>query len=151
MQIKPLINHQNARAYALGELLDIIYKKAYDAGNMPGSDHQSIMWEIQQLLHGARELSAGLIDGTNDLFVQYVKDSKPKDDQAAAPTISLDQLELSSYTYRILKNLGVSTVGQLLEMSELDLLTLSGVGRDTIANIKARLAANGLSLARVGE
>jgi|SRR5688572_9325950 DNA-directed RNA polymerase subunit alpha len=67
----------------------------------------------------------------------------------------IEQLELSSRTYNCLKRSQITKVGQILEMSEDELLALRNFGHKSLTELRERLEALGVSLdsgeAREGE
>jgi len=60
--------------------------------------------------------------------------------------LPIEQLELSSRTYNCLKRSQITKVGQILEMSENELLALRNFGHKSLAELRERLAALGVSL-----
>lgn len=62
------------------------------------------------------------------------------------PTTSVEVLGLSDATLKALLSGGVSTVGEILSMSEIDILKLPLAGRRALNDIKEVLSVRGLSL-----
>lgn len=62
----------------------------------------------------------------------------------------IEELELSVRSYNCLKRVGITKVGQILEMSEDDLLGVRNFGRKSLDELQERLAARGF-LATNGE
>lgn len=58
----------------------------------------------------------------------------------------IDELELSVRSRKCMDRLGVSSIGELCDMSELDLATAKNFGRVSLNEIKKRLQENNLSL-----
>jgi DNA-directed RNA polymerase alpha subunit len=58
----------------------------------------------------------------------------------------LDSLELGVRTNKAVRSLGVSTVGQLCEKTEEDLLRLTNFGQTSLMEIRQMLASFGLNL-----
>jgi DNA-directed RNA polymerase subunit alpha len=58
----------------------------------------------------------------------------------------IEQLELSSRTYNCLKRSQITKVGQILEMSEDELLALRNFGHKSLGELRERLEALGVSL-----
>lgn len=58
----------------------------------------------------------------------------------------IEELALAAREYGILTRAGIHTVEQVTEMTETDLSDLRNAGVKSVANIKARLAAAGLTL-----
>lgn len=78
---------------------------------------------------------------------------RPEKATLAAGTVSpriydmpIEQLELSSRTYNCLKRSQITKVGQILEMNENELLSLRNFGHKSLAELRDRLAALGVSL-----
>src|SRR5262245_53928621 len=68
---------------------------------------------------------------------------------AVSPRISdmpIEQPELSSLTYTCLKRSQITKVGQILEMSESELLALRNFGHKSLAELRERLESLGVSL-----
>lgn len=147
MNIKSLLNHHCDRAYALTGLLEVTYEQADNALNEGTDDPRGVLERVKNLLHGAQELSDSLTVSVNEL---YVKALEGQSDEKGSPIVGLTKvadLGVTFYTLGLLEHSGISTVRKLLDMTELDLLQLSGASPNTIANIKERLAVHGLSLA----
>jgi DNA-directed RNA polymerase subunit alpha len=60
--------------------------------------------------------------------------------------MAIEQLELSSRTYNCLKRSQITKVGQILEMSEGELLSLRNFGHKSLTELRERLASLGVSL-----
>ena len=60
--------------------------------------------------------------------------------------MQMEQLELSSRTYNCLKRSQITKVGQILEMSESELLALRNFGHKSLAELRERLESLGVSL-----
>src|SRR5207237_6748251 len=56
----------------------------------------------------------------------------------------IEDLNLSVRAYNCLKRAGITKVGQILEMSEDDLLGVRNFGRKSLDELRERLAAHGL-------
>ena len=61
------------------------------------------------------------------------------------------ELELSVRANNCLESAKIQTVGQLIEMTEADLLKIRSLGKTSLREIKRKLADMGLSLAMTGE
>jgi DNA-directed RNA polymerase subunit alpha len=66
--------------------------------------------------------------------------------QAGLLATPIEELELSVRSYNCLKREGVQTVGDLVQRTEQDLLDIRNFGQKSIDEVKAKLAAMGLSL-----
>ena len=58
----------------------------------------------------------------------------------------IEQLELSSRTYNCLKRSQITKVGQILEMSEDELLALRNFGHKSLSELREKLESLGVSL-----
>lgn len=56
----------------------------------------------------------------------------------------IDQLELSQRTYNCLKRSQITKVGQILQMSEDELLSLRNFGQKSLDELREKLAKHGL-------
>ena len=65
---------------------------------------------------------------------------------AAHADRSVTELELSVRSRKALQRLGVSTLGELVQRTELELLTIKNFGQTSLTEIKQQLARFGLSL-----
>lgn len=86
-------------------------------------------------------------------FVELGQIAAKVADKAAAGTAQvpqkiydkpIEELDLSVRSYNCLKRSGITTVGQILEMSEDDLLAVRNFGRKSLDELHERLAALGL-------
>ena len=71
---------------------------------------------------------------------------------ASSPDLMLpiEDMDLSVRSYNCLKREGVSTVGELVQKTEQDLLDIRNFGSKSIDEVKAKLAEMGLSLSEYG-
>ena len=58
----------------------------------------------------------------------------------------IEQLELSQRTYNCLKRSQITKVGQILEMSEDELLSLRNFGQKSLSELRDKLESLGVSL-----
>src|SRR5439155_10744562 len=66
--------------------------------------------------------------------------------------MQIEDLNLSVRAYNCLKRAGITKVGQVLEMSEDDLLGVRNFGHKSLDELRERLAAHGLlEHSRIGE
>jgi DNA-directed RNA polymerase alpha subunit len=63
----------------------------------------------------------------------------------------IEQLDLSSRTYNCLKRSQITKVGQILEMSESELLSLRNFGQKSLSELREKLEGLGVSLESDGE
>src|SRR5680860_941714 len=77
-------------------------------------------------------------------------------DTSAPPSTSpdlmlpIEDMDLSVRSYNCLKREGVSTVGELVQKTEQDLLDIRNFGSKSIDEVKAKLAEMGLGLSEYG-
>ena len=100
-------------------------------------------------LDGPEELRAlgSLGDEIKKLIIRRYKEKLAIDvtpDDVA--NITINELDLTMRSYWSLKEAGIDTVGKLMTCSEMDLLRLPRVGRNSIKEIKLVLAKLDLSL-----
>jgi len=62
-------------------------------------------------------------------------------------SMSIEELELSVRSYRCIKNLGIKTVGELIQRSPAELLRLANFGSKSLDEIRQVLESMNLSLA----
>jgi len=67
-------------------------------------------------------------------------------DQTAMMRRSVAELELSVRSRKALQRLGITTLGELTQRSEAELMTIKNFGQTSLAEIKRQLEAHGLSL-----
>ncbi|MFK0292620.1 DNA-directed RNA polymerase subunit alpha C-terminal domain-containing protein, partial [Streptomyces sp. NPDC090442] len=65
--------------------------------------------------------------------------------QAADLAVPIEELELTVRSYNCLKREGIHSVGELIARSEADLLDVRNFGAKSIDEVKAKLAAMGLT------
>jgi DNA-directed RNA polymerase subunit alpha len=96
--------------------------------------------------------AAGLLIDHYTLFTDLQKpprlSEKPTLGTGAIPTqiyeMSIDQLELSQRTHNCLKRSQITKVGQILQMSEDELLSLRNFGQKSLDELREKLAMHGL-------
>jgi DNA-directed RNA polymerase subunit alpha len=96
--------------------------------------------------------AAGLLIDHFTLFTDLQKpprlSEKPTLGTGAIPTqiyeMSIDQLELSQRTHNCLKRSQITKVGQILQMSEDELLSLRNFGQKSLDELREKLAMHGL-------
>ncbi len=70
---------------------------------------------------------------------------KPQPDNRAA-NLSLDDVEFSVRARRAIENLGVNTLGDLAEKTEVELMSCKNFGQTSLNEVRQRLSENGMSL-----
>jgi len=69
----------------------------------------------------------------------------------AARDARIEELDFSVRTYNCLKKANILTIGELVQISEQDLMGIRNFGKKSLAEVKEKLAQMGLSLKRIGE
>ena len=102
---------------------------------------------------------AALVQSANILINQFMlfqdlqPGGKPKDKQGIAGTgpvpsrifdMPIEQLELSQRTYNCLKRSQITKVGQILQMSENELLSLRNFGQKSLVELREKLQEHGV-------
>jgi len=97
----------------------------------------------------ARDHLAIFIDLDDEEFEEETPAEVPEHDREAfweKLRRSVDELELSVRSYNCLKNANISTLGDLVQRSEAEMLKTKNFGRKSLTEIKETLAQMGLSL-----
>jgi len=97
----------------------------------------------------ARNHLAIFIDLDDEEFEEETPAEVPEHDREAfweKLRRSVDELELSVRSYNCLKNANISTLGDLVQRSEAEMLKTKNFGRKSLTEIKETLAQMGLSL-----
>jgi DNA-directed RNA polymerase subunit alpha len=68
-----------------------------------------------------------------------------------APDVRIEELDFSVRTYNCLKKANILTVGELAELSELDLMNIRNFGKKSLTEVKEKLQVMGLALQDSGE
>jgi len=68
-----------------------------------------------------------------------------------APDARIEELDFSVRTYNCLKKYNILTIGELVQISEADLMNIRNFGRKSLNEVKEKLAQLGLNLKKVGE
>ena len=63
-----------------------------------------------------------------------------------APDVRIEELDFSVRTYNCLKKAGILTVGELTQISELDLMNIRNFGRKSLTEVKEKLGEMNLAL-----
>ena len=79
--------------------------------------------------------------------VQQAVDSEEVEDDASAPTMTIEELELSVRAYNCLKRASINSMSELLKKSEHDLLNIKNFGKKSSDEVIERLHHFGLDLA----
>lgn len=68
-----------------------------------------------------------------------------------APDARIEELDFSVRTYNCLKKANILTIGELVQITEQDLMGIRNFGRKSLAEVKEKVAQLGLSLKKLGE
>ncbi len=74
-----------------------------------------------------------------------------EESEIRAPDARIEELDFSVRTYNCLKKANILTIGELVQISEQDLMNIRNFGRKSLNEVKDKLAQLGLSLKKVGE
>ena len=96
----------------------------------------STLVELFQLFAGVGEGSGGLVLGPE----------QTEDEQTGVLAQPIEDMDLTVRSYNCLKREGVTTVGELVQKAEEDLLEIRNFGQKSIDEVKAKLEEMGLSL-----
>ena len=90
----------------------------------------------------------GLVESLAEEEVQSLELTEAESPETISPDIDLqiEELELSERPRNCLKRAQIDTVGQLLEKSAEDLMTITNFGQKSLDEIYEKLNARGLSL-----
>ncbi len=105
----------------------------------------------------ALTISAGILRHHLDVFVSYDKDllefeesekqvDQEREDLRKKLNISVNEIELSVRAANCLNNANITTVGELAQKSESEMLKYRNFGKKSLNEIKDKLADLGLSL-----
>jgi len=78
-------------------------------------------------------------------------DAFGEESEVRAPDARIEELDFSVRTYNCLKKANILTIGELVQITEQDLMNIRNFGRKSLNEVKDKLAQLGLSLKRVGE
>ncbi len=78
--------------------------------------------------------------------VPTLEEPIPADELSEKLTLSIEELDISQRALNSLKRMGISTIGDLVQMSEEELKSTKNIGRKALAEIKEALAQMGLQL-----
>jgi DNA-directed RNA polymerase subunit alpha len=105
-------------------------------------------------LAGSR-MPARISQRAEDIFLEQDEDEEGEAEEEEGEDerfdVSVDELGLSTRSRKCMDRLGVSTMSELTRLTEEDLLAAPNFGRTSVAEIKTKLAAHGLSLAETPE
>jgi DNA-directed RNA polymerase subunit alpha len=73
------------------------------------------------------------------------------DMELRAPDVRIEELDFSVRTYNCLKKANVLTIGELIQISEQDLMNIRNFGRKSLNEVKDKLSQLGLSLKKGAE
>jgi DNA-directed RNA polymerase subunit alpha len=99
-------------------------------------------------------LAAKLLKDHMNIFIQFEEEPEVEEVKAVKPPVvrnenldrSVEELELSVRSYNCLKNANISTIRDLVQRTEQEMLKTKNFGRKSLNEIKEILAAMGLSL-----
>ncbi len=99
-------------------------------------------------------LSAKLLKDHMNIFIQFEEEPEVEEVRAEKPVTvrnenldrSVEELELSVRSYNCLKNANISTIRELVQKTEQEMLKTKNFGRKSLNEIKEILTAMGLSL-----
>lgn len=158
MITQPTMLYHANRTFALAELLDMTYEQAYQAANEGTDDPDTVIERLKGLLFCAHEVASSLAADLDGLIAKAAPETpeapKPTplaaSSQGAYPCDRINTIGLSYFTCDVLHRNEIIIISQLTSLTVSDLIRLPKVGKKTIEDIKARLAANGLSLSAGG-
>jgi DNA-directed RNA polymerase subunit alpha len=103
--------------------------------------------EIKEML-SSRGLRLGMLREDGTPRQETGRRAAPPAAAAPSPTESapIDELELSVRSRKCMDRLGITTIGELCDLSEGDLIAAKNFGRVSLNEIKQKLAERGLSL-----
>lgn len=116
-----------------------------DKKEVPGQEY--ILDELRALRLAIRRMEVG--QSPKDIDQVRMRGFRLPNELAnteIAPSTHIDILGLSDSTIKALQSGNIKTVGELISMSEIDLLKLPAAGRRALHDIKEALAIRGLSL-----
>ena len=70
---------------------------------------------------------------------------------AGIPDARIEELDFSVRTYNCLKKANVLSVGELTQISEVDLMNIRNFGRKSLTEVREKLVSMGLSLKDSGD
>src|ERR1700742_1944520 len=98
-------------------------------------------------------LSAKLLKDHMNIFINFEEEMEAGAEAIDGPALrnenlnrSVEELELSVRSYNCLKNANISTIGELIQKTEAEMLKTKNFGRKSLNEIKEILAQMGLSL-----
>src|SRR5579884_352092 len=98
-------------------------------------------------------LSAKLLKDHMNIVINFEEEMEAGSDAIDGPQVrnenlnrSVEELELSVRSYNCLKNANISTIGELIQKTEAEMLKTKNFGRKSLNEIKEILAQMGLSL-----
>ncbi len=74
-----------------------------------------------------------------------------EESEVRAPDARIEELDFSVRTYNCLKKANILTIGELVQISEADLMGIRNFGRKSLNEVKEKLTQLGLSLKKTGE
>ena len=96
----------------------------------------------------------GCVEGLLDAMMQQpIRDDKSKDEinGCSIKKMKIEDMDFSVRAYNVLRRAGITTVGDLSEMTEDDLMRLRNLGRKAFWEVKQKLHDNGILLKNESE
>lgn len=111
------------------------------------SGQEYILDELRALRSAIRRMEVGQFsresEGMKSRGIRLPSDIASIEANSQVP---LDALDLSEHSLKILRSNGISNVGELISMREIDVLKMPNIGRKTLSEINESLSSRGLSL-----
>lgn len=106
----------------------------------PGESLSQAASMLEQFFHRFVEFPAGLGVGTGANTSGFIAGA------SGAPDARIEELDFSVRTYNCLKKANVLTIGDLLQISEAELMQIRNFGKKSLTEVKEKLASLGLSV-----
>lgn len=96
-----------------------------------------------RIMYDHLSLFTNLTDGTQ--LIEVVSNAEP-DNSDKSFDMAIEELDLSVRSYNCLKRAGISTVAELIERDEEEMMKVRNLGRKSLEEVQLKLTALGLSL-----
>lgn len=106
----------------------------------PGEGLSQAAGMLEQFFHRFVEFPAGLGGGVGTNAAGFISGA------SGAPDARIEELDFSVRTYNCLKKANVLTIGDLLQISEAELMQIRNFGKKSLTEVKEKLASLGLSV-----
>ncbi|MZP30282.1 DNA-directed RNA polymerase subunit alpha [Heliobacterium undosum] len=103
---------------------------------------EAISWSAK-IMNDYLKLFVGLTENTENVEIMVEKEERPQD---KILEMTIEELDLSVRSYNCLKRAGINTVKDLTNKTEEDMIKVRNLGRKSLEEVDAKLAALGLSL-----